>query len=149
MAENLSANPDIEGRVRDDAVIGLIFDEVAKVDWDTHLPKMYAFWETALFGTGNFQGNPLVAHARLVPQTEMGQRQFTQWLSLFQATVADLLFRERAAHIQRCAEDMANVIYSRINGVPAPRFDPANLTTEQRERYQRYRQAREAPDALT
>jgi hypothetical protein len=34
---------------------------------------------------------------------------------------------------------MANVIYSRINQVPDPRFDPAKLTAEQRERYSRYR----------
>jgi hypothetical protein len=34
---------------------------------------------------------------------------------------------------------MANVIYSKINAVPDPRFDPANLTPEQRERYARYK----------
>ncbi len=162
MTEKLSAaKPDIEGRadierlvdafygrVRDDAVIGFIFNEVAKVDWGTHLPRMYSFWETVLFGTGRFQGNPLAAHTRLVPHTEMGQKQFTQWLSLFQTTVDALFQGERAEHIKRCAEDMANVIYSRINGVPDPRFDPANLTSEQRERYQRYRQTREEPDAF-
>jgi hypothetical protein len=34
---------------------------------------------------------------------------------------------------------MANVIYARINDVPDPRFDPARLTPEQRERYARYK----------
>lgn len=129
------------GLVRKDKLIGFIFEEVAKVDWDSHLPKMYAFWETVLFGTGNFRGNPLAAHAKLVPMTEMGLEQFQQWLSLFHQTVDELFGGERAGHIKRSAEDMANVIYSRINGVPDPRFDPANLTPEQRERYRRYRQA--------
>jgi hypothetical protein len=32
------------------------------------------------------------------------------------------------------------VIYARINHVPDPRFDPASLTPEQRERYSRYKQ---------
>ena len=43
-------------------------------------------------------------------------------------------------HLVRCAEDMANVIFSRIHGVKDPRFDPGNLTPEQRERYARYRE---------
>jgi hemoglobin len=46
---------------------------------------------------------------------------------------------EHADHIKNCAADMANVIFSRINQVPDPRFDPANLTPEQRERYARYK----------
>ena len=59
--------------------------------------------------------------------------------SNFRATVDDLFAGEKADHIKRCAEDMANVIYSKINAVPDPRFDPANLTPEQRERYARYK----------
>lgn len=128
------------GRVRGDAVIGFIFDQVAQVDWETHLPKMYAFWERVLFGTGNFRGNPLAAHAALVSRTEMGRPQFDRWLSLFLETIDELFVGERASHLKRSAEDMANVIYSKINGVPDPRFDPANLTPEQRERYSQYRQ---------
>lgn len=154
MTENPSSSkPDLEGRadierlvnafygrVREDATIGFIFNEVAQVDWASHLPKMYAFWETVIFRSGEYRGNPLAAHARLVPQTEMGRPQFDRWLHLFRETVDDLFEGERAEHIKRCAEDMANVIYSRINGVPDPRFDPSTLTPEQRERYRRYRE---------
>lgn len=126
-------------RMRGDEMLGFIFDRIARTNWDTHLPKMYAFWETVLFGGGGFTGNPLAAHAKLVPLTEMGRAQFDRWLSLFRATVDDLFSGEKAEHIKSCAEDMANVIYSRINGVPDPRFDPANLTAEQRESYARYK----------
>lgn len=128
------------GKARQDEVLGFIFDEVARTNWETHLPKMYAFWETVLFGTGGYQGNPLAAHAKLVPLTEMGRAQFDRWLAVFKATVDELFAGERAEHIKRAAEDMANVIYSRINGVPDPRFDPANLTAEQKARYARYRE---------
>jgi len=127
-------------RVRADEVLGFIFDEVAHTNWTTHLPKMYAFWETVLFRTGGFTGNPLAAHAKLVPLTDMGRDKFDQWLQLFRGTVDDLFAGERAEHIKNCAADMANVIYSRINQVPDPRFDPANLTPEQRARYSRYQQ---------
>lgn len=144
--------PDIQGRaeietlvntfydrVRGDEVLGHIFDQVAQTNWSTHLPKMYAFWETVLFRTGGFTGNPIAAHARLVPLTDMGRDKFDHWLKVFRATVDDIFAGERAEHIKSCAADMANVIYSKINAVRDPRFDPANLTPEQRERYARYK----------
>lgn len=130
-------------RIRADETLGPIFDEVAKINWDSHLPKMYDFWESVLFRAGSYRGNPLAAHSRLVPLTDMGRDKFDRWLALFVATVDDLFAGEHAGHIKRCAEDMANVIYSRINGVPDPRFDPAKLTPEQRERYARYRETAE------
>ena len=126
-------------RVRGDEVLGHIFDKVAQTNWSTHLPKMYAFWETVLFRTGGFTGNPIAAHAKLVPLTDMGRDKFDHWLQLFRATVDDLFAGEHAEHIKNCAEDMANVIHARINHVPDARFDPANLTPEQRERYARYK----------
>ncbi len=150
--------PDIQGRVeietlvnafyervRNDALLGFIFEEVAQTNWEAHLPKMYAFWETVLFRSGGFTGSPIAAHARLVPLTPMGRPQFERWLVLFRATVDDLFAGERAEHIKRCAEDMANVIHARINQVPDARFDPAHLTPEQRERYTRYQAPAHSP----
>ncbi len=146
--------PDLEGRagieklvnafyerVRADDLLGFIFDEVAGVDWDAHLPKMYAFWETVLFRSGGYTGNPLAAHAKLVPLTAMGRPQFDRWLDLFRTTVDELFSGENAEHIKNCAADMANVIHSKINHIPDPRADPANLTPEQRARYAAYRAA--------
>ena len=46
-------------RIREDEALGPIFDRVAQVDWATHLPKMYDFWDTVLFRAGTFRGNPL------------------------------------------------------------------------------------------
>lgn len=147
------ARPDITGRaeietlvnrfyerVQADDMLGFIFDQVAQTNWQTHLPKMHAFWETVLFRSGGYVGNPLAAHAKLVPLTAMGREQFDRWLTLFRSTVDELFAGEKAGHIKRCAEDMANVIHARINQVPDARFDPANLSPEQRERYARYRQ---------
>lgn len=110
------------GKVQADPLLGFIFNDVAKVDWPAHLPRMYAFWETVFFRKGGYTGNPLAAHARLVTETPMGREQFDRWLLLFKETVDDLFQGEKADHIKNCAEDMASVIYSRINGVPDPRF---------------------------
>ena len=136
-------------KVRADEVIGFIFDEIAGTNWDAHLPRMYAFWETVLFRSGGYTGNPLAVHARLKPLTEMGRPQFDRWLDLFRATVDEHFSGPNAEHIKNCAADMANVIFSRINQVPDPRFDPANLTPEQRARYAAYRPSESAQSVST
>lgn len=149
---DLTGRPDIEKlvnqfyeRVRSDASLGFIFDKIAQINWETHLPRMYAFWETVIFRSGGYRGNPLAAHAKLVPLTNMGREQFERWLSLFRSTVDDLFAGENAEHIKNCAEDMANVIYSRINGVQDPRFDPANLSPDQRARYSKFKPQDQLP----
>ena len=43
-------------RVRRDDMLGPVFDDIAHVDWPTHLPLMYDFWESVLFGTATFKG---------------------------------------------------------------------------------------------
>ena len=128
-------------RVRADALLGPIFDGVARVNWETHLPKLYDFWDTVMFRANTFRGNLIGAHARLIPAAAMGKELFDHWLGLFRKTVAENFDGPNAEHIVRCAEDMANVIYSKIHRVPDPRFDPAKLTPEQRARYAKYRES--------
>ena len=124
--------------VRHDDLLGFIFDDIARTDWAAHLPKMHEFWTTVLFGTGNFSGNPMAAHARLVPLTAMGRPQFDRWLALFTRTVDDHFAGPGAERIKQCAADMARVIHARINAIPDPRADPASLSVEQRARYAAY-----------
>jgi len=127
------------GKIRADELLGFIFDRVAGIDWDLHLPKMYNFWQTVLFRDGGYKGDPLAAHIKLLEKTPIGKEQFDRWLGLFEESVDDLFQGEKAEHIKNCAHDMANVINSRINKTPDPRFDPANLTPEQRARYAKYK----------
>jgi len=129
-------------KVGQDKTLGFIFTDIAKVDWETHLPKMYAFWQTVLFRDGGFRGDPIGKHARLVPLTRMGKEQFDRWLELFEETVDELFSGENATHIKACAADMANVIHSKINAIPDARFDPSKLTPEQRAKYAGYREAK-------
>ena len=79
-------------KVREDDVIGYIFNDIAKVDWEKHLPRMYAFWEFLLIGGENYQGNPLEPHRRLHAMVPLTPAHFERWLALFHQTV-DELFR--------------------------------------------------------
>ena len=77
-------------RVREDLLLGPIFEDIAQVDWAAHLPKMYDFWESVLFGTAQFKGNPLAVHRALAHRAPMGDAQFGRWLTLFHTTVDEL-----------------------------------------------------------
>jgi len=127
-------------KVRADAKLGPVFDNVAQVDWSKHLPKLYDFWDTVLFRANTFRGNLVGAHARLIPEAGMKQELFDHWLALFRQTVEENFSGIKAGHIIRCAEDMAAVIHGKIHGIPDARFDPAKLTDEQRQRYAKYRE---------
>ena len=49
--------------VKKDELLGPIFNDIAQVDWESHLPKMYQFWESILFGAATYQGRPFPKHA--------------------------------------------------------------------------------------
>jgi hemoglobin len=93
-------------RVRADSALGPIFDTVARVDWGRHLPKMYDFWESVLFGKIGFKGSPLMVHRDLAGLTPVTSVEFDRWLQLFHESV-DALFAGPGA-------DEAKVRASRI-----------------------------------
>lgn len=78
-------------KVKEDATIGFIFNDIAHVDWAHHLPKMYAFWEFLLLGTPDaYRGNPIQKHLDLHQKIPLKAAYFDQWLALFQSTVDEL-----------------------------------------------------------
>jgi len=74
-------------KVRQDDVIGHIFNEIAQVNWEKHLPKMYAFWEFLLLGGESYQGNPIEPHRNLHQKVELKKEFFDRWVQLFRQTV--------------------------------------------------------------
>jgi hemoglobin len=93
-------------RVRKDELLGPIFNDVARVDWASHLPKMYAFWSSVLLGIPGFSGNPMATHRALATRVPLTDVAFERWLTLFRQTVDDYF-------VGRVAED-AKVRAARI-----------------------------------
>lgn len=73
--------------VAQDRLLGPVFNDVARVDWPEHLPKLTAFWCRALFGTPGYAGNPLRAHAAVHRQQAFTPAHFERWLELFEETI--------------------------------------------------------------
>lgn len=86
-------------RAMDDPLIGRLFTDVAQLDLEHHLPVIGDFWESTLFGTGNYsrhRRNPLLVHEALDRKSTLAPEHFHRWLELFTATV-DESFRGRRA----------------------------------------------------
>lgn len=82
-------------RVGRDEMLSPAFNQVAQVDWETHLPKMVGFWETLLFKVPNYKGNPPLIHQQLHAKMKAEGEPFTlehfnHWIDLFKQTVDDL-----------------------------------------------------------
>jgi hemoglobin len=101
-------------KVKANNVIGHIFNDVAKVNWDEHLPIMYAFWNSILLGSGSYSGNPMDKHIQLSKQTSINQVHFTEWLSLFNATVDELFEGVNAEEAKIRAQNIARIMLYKI-----------------------------------
>jgi len=70
-------------RVNEDPLLGPVFNDVARVNWDEHLPTMVSFWSSLLLGTGDYKGQPFPKHA-VLPLTSA---HFDQWVRLFNENI--------------------------------------------------------------
>ncbi len=105
-----------------DETIGYIFTDVAKLDLEHHLPVIGDFWETLLFGTGNYQKHGrilLQIHVALNQKSPLTAKHFRRWLELFRATVDESFTGTRAEFIKLRAEAIANRFSTFLNGAAA------------------------------
>lgn len=103
-------------KVNDDALLAPIFNEIAGVNWSAHLPTMYRFWESLLFGSGNYSGAPFPKHA-VLPATQL---HFERWLSLFIATVNENFAGPKADEAKGRAVAIADTFARRMNVLDDP-----------------------------
>jgi hemoglobin len=97
-----------------DPVIGYIFTESIKVNWERHLPVMYSFWENTLFYTGGYSGNPMMIHQRMHQLIKLTSEQFDRWTMLFCATVDTLFNGEKAELAKQRAVSIATIMKIKI-----------------------------------
>ena len=94
-------------KVNEDAAINYFFNNVAKVNWEIHLPKMCDFFENILFSSGNYNGNPMQVHQELHKKSEVRAAHFQHWNALFDATVDELFEGAKAEEIKQRATNIA------------------------------------------
>ncbi len=101
-------------RVKADDIIGPVFTEIAKINWEKHLPVMCDFWENAILFTGSYQGNPMDLHTHLHKAMPLLQIHFQKWNQIFINTVDSLFKGEKALLAKQRALKISEVLQSKI-----------------------------------
>jgi hemoglobin len=96
--------------------LDFFFTEIIPVDFPAHLPKMYAFWESILFGTPGYKGEPMTAHVHIHEKHKMEHAHFEQWLLLFRTTVDELFSGPKADEIKQRAASIATIMEWKVTG---------------------------------
>ena len=97
-------------KVLKDDKIGYFFNEIAHIDWKKHFPIMYNFWETILFDTMKYKGNPMTKHIVLSKKEPMTSEHFERWLLLWNQTVNENFKGERASEAIKRAKMIADLM---------------------------------------
>jgi hemoglobin len=78
-------------KVKEDELLGPIFNDIAKVDWAHHLPIMYGFWAFILLNSADtYKGNPIQKHFDLHAKFPLKIAHFDRWVAIFQESVDEL-----------------------------------------------------------
>lgn len=101
-------------KVVPDRQIGPFFNQVAKVDWTKHLPRMYAFWEMVLFQKEGYNGHPMAAHFHVHQKVPLQAKDYDRWLKLFVATVDEHFSGPKATEAKIRGHLIAQSIHSRM-----------------------------------
>lgn len=99
------------GKVRQDALLAPIFNEVIEDRWPEHLEKLYKFWQTVLLREHTYYGSPFLPHSQL----PVDQEHFDRWISLFYQTIDELFTGERAEEARMRASAMAQMFKAKID----------------------------------
>ncbi|HMO63410.1 MAG TPA: group III truncated hemoglobin [Ferruginibacter sp.] len=77
-------------KVKTDEKIGFIFNDIAKVNWEEHIPVITDFWETILLDNPLYTKNAMEVHYQLNQQVPLHKEHFDRWLHLFTSTVHEM-----------------------------------------------------------
>lgn len=100
-------------KVNEDPILSPIFNGFAKVNWDVHLPNMYAFWNNILFSTGEYNGRPFPKHIPL----PIDETHFERWLQLFNQNLDELFTGPMAEKARFRAKNIAYVFNAKMNQI--------------------------------
>lgn len=99
-------------KVRNDALLSVVFEPVIKDNWPVHLRKMTDFWSTILLYTRKYKDDPLPKHLPLL----VDKMHFERWLQLFNETIDELFEGQIAANAKLRANSIAKIMQA-VKGI--------------------------------
>jgi hemoglobin len=104
----------------EDAMIGFLFTDVARLDLEAHIPRITAFWETILLGARSYGGGAFRVHADLHAQVPLRRAHFQRWVAIWSQTIDELFAGPRAELARAHAVRVAGAFHGRLSGMPSP-----------------------------
>src|SRR6476659_6430879 len=89
------------GRAMSDPILGFLFVDAARLDLESHVPRITDFWETILLGAQRYSGGAFRPHAELNAKAPLRPGHFERWLHL-RRTPVDELFTGPTADLVLC-----------------------------------------------
>lgn len=121
MKPDITSKKDIEllvnsfyDKVKPDPLIGFFFKDIVPVNWPEHLPRMYDFWSSIVFGDGTFKGNPIAKHLKLNQMHRLTPAHFNHWLALWAANADALFAGPNTETIKQRAQTIAGIMQYKI-----------------------------------
>lgn len=100
-------------KVNQDELLSPIFNEKARVHWETHLPRMYQFWSSLLLDSNEYRGQPFDKHA--AHSEHIHAEHFERWISLFNTTVDELFEGEKAKLAKTRAQSIGAIFQYKLD----------------------------------
>lgn len=97
-------------RIREDELLGPVFNQVIEDRWQKHLEKMYRFWQTVLLYEHSYNGSPFPPHAQLPVEKE----HFDHWIDLFTQSIDEHFIGDVADEAKWRAARMAEMFHYKI-----------------------------------
>lgn len=126
----MSGKPDITSRadiekfitrfyekVKMNEVIGFIFTDVVKMDWEHHIPVITDFWETILLDNPVYKNNAMGVHYTLNAKVPLKEEYFEAWVQLFSETVDEYYEGKIATLAKTRAQSIASLMQHKMTSV--------------------------------
>jgi|AntRauTorcE11898_2_1112593.scaffolds.fasta_scaffold24912_3 hemoglobin len=99
------------GSVREDDLLGPVFNRVIKNNWPKHLDTMYRFWQTVLLHEFAYKGSPFVPHRKLPVEAH----HFERWIYHFNSSMDENFAGKIAEEAKLRAQKMAEMFMYKLN----------------------------------
>lgn len=101
-------------KARRDEHLGPVFNTIIGDDWSHHLPVMYRFWSTVLFGEPGYSGQVIAQHISIDRTIPLEAVHYKRWETLFVATVDELFSGPKAEEAKKRAGLMLQLIRMKV-----------------------------------
>ena len=97
-------------KAKEDEQIGDMFVKLLEGKWDSHMEKLYSFWETILKIDNSYVGHPVELHTTM----HLTKEQFERWVVVFVKNVDDQYEGENAERAKLRAKTMSEAFYHKL-----------------------------------